>query len=213
MLTQESQAALGHGPDEIVASQALLTAGKTPRPYCHEVRFYSDDTFLLDSLTRTIEAALRSENSVIVVATESHRQSLFLRLQACNLDTAAAIAQGRYISVDASEALSAFMESSGPNKQRFLATVGILVRSAAVAAESRHKRTVVFGEMVALLCAEGRMRAAIELEKLWNELAQECFFYLHCAYPMNEELRGKPFGAICAEHSAIHQDEKVTQNA
>jgi DNA-binding NarL/FixJ family response regulator len=196
--------------DEIVASPASPTSRKTPSPCRHEVQFYSDDRFLLASFTHSIETALRAENAVILIATESHRQSLLLRLQVRDVDTAAAIRAGRYISLDASEALSAFMENSGPNQQRFLSTIGELVRSTVVAAESRDKRVVVFGEMVGLLCAEGRMHAAVELERLWNELAQACFFCLHCAYPMLEELKGWPYATICAEHSAIYQDEKVT---
>jgi hypothetical protein len=57
--------------------------------------------------------------------------------------------------------------------------------------------------MVALLYAEGRIKAAIELERLWNELAQTRSFHLRCAYPMTEKLRGEPYEAICAEHSAV----------
>jgi hypothetical protein len=57
--------------------------------------------------------------------------------------------------------------------------------------------------MVALLCARGNVNAAIELEQLWNELAQTHSFRLRCAYPMTEELKGEPYAAICAEHSAV----------
>ena len=37
---------------------------------------------------------------------------------------------------------------------------------------------------MALLWAEGKSEAAIELEKLWNELAKTYSFSLHCAYPI-----------------------------
>jgi hypothetical protein len=62
---------------------------------------------------------------------------------------------------------------------------------------------VVFGEMVALLCGEGRIKAAIELERLGNEMAQTPFLYLRCAYAMTEAIKGEPYEAICAEHSAV----------
>src|SRR6185369_12095930 len=48
----------------------------------HEVVFYSDDAGLLDDLTRFIGAALEAGNSAVVVATESHRDSLLPRLEA-----------------------------------------------------------------------------------------------------------------------------------
>ena len=51
----------------------------------------------------------RAGNAVIVIATESHRESLLPRLQAHGLDIAAAIEQGRYISLDAADTLSTFM--------------------------------------------------------------------------------------------------------
>ena len=61
----------------------------------------------------------------------------------------------------------------------------------------------MFGEMVAVLCAAGRMKAAIELEQLGNELAETHSFYVRCAYPMTEELNGEPYATICAEHSSV----------
>jgi hypothetical protein len=45
----------------------------------------------LDGFTRFITAALKAENAVIVVATESHRAGLLQRLQAGGVDVAAAI--------------------------------------------------------------------------------------------------------------------------
>ncbi|PYK55896.1 MAG: hypothetical protein DME48_03055 [Verrucomicrobia bacterium] len=57
----------------------------------HEVEFYSDDRHLLDDLTQFVGAALKVGNAAIVVATESHRDSLLSRLQACEIDIGAAV--------------------------------------------------------------------------------------------------------------------------
>ena len=168
----------------------------------HEVQFYSDDASILVSLTQFIQAALEAGSAVIVVATESQRNGLLEGLQAHGADVATATEQGRYIPLDADETLSIFMESAGPNREKFLSNFGALIRHAE-AAEGKHNRVVVFGEMVAVLCAKGRMKAAIELEQLWNELAQTHSFYLRCAYPMTEELKGEPYAMLCAEHSAV----------
>jgi CheY-like chemotaxis protein len=64
-------------------------------PRRHEAGFYSDDAGLLDGFTQVVGASLKAGNSVIVVATESHRGSLFPRLQAHGLDIAAAVEQGQ----------------------------------------------------------------------------------------------------------------------
>jgi DNA-binding NarL/FixJ family response regulator len=165
----------------------------------HEVEFYSDDASFLAGLTRFVETALEAGSKVIVVATESHRNGLLQGLQIRGVDTAAAAQQEHFLVLDAAEVLSKFMENAGPSRERFLSTVAPLIRCA----EIKHKRVELFGEMVALLCADGRMKAAIELEQLWNELAQTHSFRLRCAYPMTEELKGEPYEAICAEHSAV----------
>jgi signal transduction histidine kinase len=64
----------------------------------------------------------------------------------------------------------------------------------------------IFGEMVALLWAEGKAEAAIRLEQLWNGLAPVESFSLFCAYPMScferEEDAGL-FLKVCNEHSAV----------
>lgn len=165
----------------------------------HEVEFYSDDASFLAGLTRFVETALEAGSKVIVVATEPHRNGLLQGLQARGVNTAAAAQQEHFLLLDAAEVLSKFMENAGPSRERFLSTVAPLIRGA----EIKHKRVVVFGEAVGVLCADGRTQAAIELEQLWNELAQTHSFRLRCAYPMTEELKGKSYAAICAEHSAI----------
>jgi DNA-binding NarL/FixJ family response regulator len=165
----------------------------------HEVQFYSDNASFLVGLTRFVEAALEAGSTVIVVATELHRKNLLQGLQARGVDTATADEQERFFLLDAAEVLSTFMENAGPNRKRFLSAIAPLIRCA----EIKHQRVELFGEMVALLCADGRIKAAIELEQLWNELAQTHSFRLRCAYPMTEALKGEPHAAICAEHSAV----------
>ena len=81
----------------------------------HEAGFYSDDRFVLDDLTQFIGAALKAGNAAIVVATESHRDSLLPRLQAYGLDIGTAIEQGRYIALDAADALPTFMLNGMPD--------------------------------------------------------------------------------------------------
>jgi DNA-binding NarL/FixJ family response regulator len=189
-----------------LAKKGSPVAGTEKReiiPRNHEVQFYSDDASFLVGLTRFVETVLEAGSAVIVIATECHRKNLLQGLQAHGMDIASATEQGRYIPLDAAETLSTFMEREGPNRERFLSTLGALIRDAETVAEGEHKRVVVFGEMVAVLCAEDRMKAAIELERLGNELAQTHSFHARCAYPMAEELKGEPYATICAEHTAV----------
>jgi signal transduction histidine kinase len=67
--------------------------------------------------------------------------------------------------------------------------------------------------MVALLWAEGNLEAAIQLEQLWNDLAQTHSFELLCAYPMSlfgHSGDGAPIERIFAVHSHVIPAESYT---
>ena len=134
----------------------------------------------LDDLTEFIGAALRAGNAAIVVATESHRDSLLPRLQAYGLDIGAAIEQGRYISLDAADTLSTFMLNVMPDPVRFLKLFGSLIVTAAEAAKGEQARVAVCGECAPLLWAQGNAEAAIRVEQLGNQLAKT-YYVIFCA--------------------------------
>ena len=162
---------------------------------------------MLDDLTQFIGAALKAGNAAIVVATESHRDSLLPRLQAHGLDIGAAIEQGRYISLDAADALSTFMLNGMPDPVRFLKLFGNLIATAAKAAKGEQARVAVFGEMCHLLWAQGNAEAAIQVEKLGNQLAKTYDVDILCGYSLGSVQGGMDshiFQRICAEHSAVH---------
>jgi CheY-like chemotaxis protein len=174
---------------------------------CHEVGFYSEDTRLLDDLTQFVGAALNAGNAAIVVATESHQDSLLPRLKAHGVDIAAAIGQGRYISVDAADALSTFMVNGMPDSLLFLKLFGDLILAAAQAANEEHAPVAVFGECVHLLWAEGKAEAVIRLEHLSDEIAKSYDVDILCGYHSGTVQGGmdsQTFQRICAEHSAVY---------
>jgi DNA-binding NarL/FixJ family response regulator len=173
----------------------------------HEVGFFSDDAGLLDDLTRFIEAALKAGNAAIVVATESRRDSLLLRLQAQGLDIAAAIEQGRYIALDAADALAKFMLHGVPDPVRFLYVLGNLISTAAKTVKGKQARVAIFGEMCHLLLAQGNAEAAIQVEKLGTQLAETYDADILCGYYVRNvqgEMESHIFQRICAEHSAVY---------
>jgi DNA-binding NarL/FixJ family response regulator len=173
----------------------------------HEVGFYSDDRRFLDDLTQFIGAALRAGNAAIVVSTESHRDSLLPRLQAYGLDVGAAIEQGRYIALDAGDALSTFMINGMPDPARFLSLFGNLIVTAGHAAKGEPARVAVFGEGVNLLWAQGKVEAAIRVESLTNQIPKTYEVDILCGYSVGSVQGGMEthiFQEICAEHSAVY---------
>lgn len=173
----------------------------------HEVGFYSDDQRLLEDLTQFVGAALRTGNAAIVVSTESHRDSLLPRLQAYGLDVGAAIEQGRYIALDAADALSTFMINGMPDPPRFMKVLGDLVATAAKAGKGEQARVAIFGEMCHLLWAQRNAEAAIQVEKLGNLLVKTYDVDILCGYLLSSVQGGmdsRVFERICAEHSAVY---------
>ena len=173
----------------------------------HEAGFYSDDRFVLDDLTQFIGAALKAGNSAIVVATKSRRDSLLPRLQAYGLDIGAAIEQGRYIALDAADALLTFMLRGKPDPVRFLKVLGNLIATAAEAVKGEQARVAIFGEMCHLLWAQGNAEAAIQVEKLGNQLVKTYGVDILCGYSLPSVQSGMEspiYEKICAEHSAVY---------
>jgi signal transduction histidine kinase len=179
----------------------------------HTVQFYRDDSFLLDELGRFIGSALEAGDAGIVIARRYHRNGIEQRLALRGLDISSAIAQGRYVPLDAAETLSKFMHEGFPDEDCFEEIIGELIARASAAAEGNCRRVVAFGEMVALLWEDGKSDAAIRLEQLWSHLAQTHSFSLRCAYPMtsfHREEHEEVFLKICAEHSGVIPSDGYT---
>ncbi len=150
----------------------------------HVVQFYTEDAALLVAISRFIGTALGAGDAAVVIATRAHRDGLFLQLKERGFDVSGAVRQGRLIAVDAAETLSRFMRDGWPDPARFASVVGGFFDQIRAVTGTERPRVAAFGEMVALLWAEGKSEAAIRLEELWNDLARTHSFALHCAYPI-----------------------------
>ncbi len=181
--------------------------GRTDAPRRHEVQFYSADLVLLESFTRFLAAALKANKAVVVLATKLHREGLAQRLQAEGFDVDDAIQQGTYIPLDAADMLSTIMENGGPDCARFLKGLTGVIESAAKAAKKEHLRIAICGECVGLLCALGNANAAVQLERVGNDLVETHNIDIMCAYPLSSfhDAKGvRAFQSICAEHTAVY---------
>jgi PAS domain S-box-containing protein len=176
----------------------------------HQVQFYGDDAFLVDDLAEFIGGALREHGSAVVIATRAHSHSLLRKLRSLGVDHRAATKEGRFISLDAADVMSKFIEGDRIDPSRFSEVCGAALSRAAASSRELAKRVVAFGEMVALLLAEGKSDLAIQVEKLWNELARSHSFTLRCAYPLQSfqmHRDAETLLKICAEHSAVIADQ------
>jgi signal transduction histidine kinase/CheY-like chemotaxis protein len=168
----------------------------------HAVQFYEHEAYLLDSVTDYIGSALSAASAGILIATPPHRDGVAQRLIARGHDVAGAGAQGLYVALDARETLSRFMVDGWPDPTRFDDTIGTLIART----RERVPQVHAFGEMVALLWAEGNSDAAIRLEELWDELRARHPFMLLCAYPIeafHDTSHAKSFGEMTTLHTNV----------
>lgn len=171
-------------------------------PHDHAVGFYDTDADLVALVAQQLAKGYQSENALLVVASRSHREGIGEALAAAGVDVVGARAAGRMLALDAAETLGRFMVGGVPDPDRFAGVIGPLV-----AGIGKSGRPVsAFGEMVSLLWDAGNVAGAVELERLWNELAREHRFSLFCAYPIGSLTEADDLVAtsrICAHHSDV----------
>ncbi len=145
----------------------------------HCVQIYENDTVFLDALEGFVLAGLRQNEACILIATAPHLAWLTERLIGAGIDVAAAKASDQFIALDAQTCLASFMHDGWPDEALFHAFVGPLLRRV----RPRYPAVRAFGEMVALMWANGDRAATLRLEHLWAVLCKREEFALFCAYP------------------------------
>lgn len=180
-------------------------------PCDHLVQIYESDAAFLDVLEGFVAAGIVAGEGVVIIAVESHRAALERRLAARGIDVGRAQAEDRFIVLDAQETLDTFMCDGWPDEEKFKGAVhGLLQRAGK---DGRGVRA--FGEMVALLWAQGHCGATVRLEYLWHRLCEERQFSLLCAYPKSgfTENAADSIRQICDAHSHVVQARGlVTRN-
>ena len=123
------------------------------------------------------------------------------------MNVPAAIEQGRYIALDAADALSRLTVNDTPDPVRCARVIGDLIMGATKGVKGEHGQVAVCGEIAPTLLSKGNAEGAIKLEHLWDEITRgygvhTLCGYLSTAFPDKES--SPILEAICAEHSAVH---------
>lgn len=175
-------------------------------PNVHSVHFYESSPALIQRLCGISASALRSGNSVLIVATAEHRMQLVKELKDSGVNVRSVARDGRFVMFDAEDTLATFMVDQMPDAERFQRSVGGLLSEAKRRAISKDQGLTVFGEMVAVLWSEGKRDAALSLERMWNDALNSTAFHLHCAYPrsiFNTKSGDSEMESICHSHSHV----------
>ena len=148
-------------------------------PCDHVVQIYENDSVFLDALSGFVGGGINAGECVIVIATTGHLEALNTRLSNYGISVDTLISDDRYIPLDADEILSKFMVDNWPDEKLFMQTVSSILERG----QCKQRRIRAFGEMVALLWAQGLNGATVHLEFLWNKFCKQNEFCLFCAYP------------------------------
>lgn len=178
--------------------------------HTHVVQFSEHETALIDAVSSFIVTGLRAGDVCLVFTTPSHRASLEQRLLAEGINFPTTQMENSLVFLDAREMITRFFVNEQLEPARFFAEMGQLIEQ--VGQSQRPLR--IFGEMVALLWADGKQDVALHLEELWNELSQRYAFSLFCAYPLHDfdgHAHEELFIRICQQHSQVIPSESYLQ--
>jgi hypothetical protein len=170
-------------------------------PCEHVVQIYENDDAFLDLLTGYVSGGIDSGDSVVVIATASHLNSLNERLTKNGMEVSRLIKSNQYIPLDAEGTLSRFMVNGWPDENLFNHVVSEVI----VRAKIDGRQVRAFGEMVAILWAKGLVGATVRLEQLWNRFCENEAFSLFCAYPKSGFIQDAAESVmhICGAHSKM----------
>ena len=167
----------------------------------HDLVFCSSDAVLVAAFSRFITGALGRGNAVIVLVTAAHERSLQHTLRASQVDLALAIRQQRYVTVSITELLAKVMVDGRPDPTRFVNAAEELLTEVARRA-GQHAEIASCGECAPTLWANGHVEAAIQLEQLWDGIAESRPLDTLCAYPLAVRDESVPaVRRLCAEHT------------
>ncbi len=172
------------------------------------IQIYENDQVFLNTLASFVGGGINAGDCCMVIATLPHLSALENRLISYGVHLETLLLDDRYIPIDAHQMLSSFMNRGWPNEEQLLELVsGLLDRG------KLHNRKIrVFGEMVALLWAQGSKEAAVQLEQLWGKICGQYSLSLFCAYPKHgftEDINASMTHIYCAHSKMIDGSQKA----
>jgi hypothetical protein len=173
-------------------------------PRDHVVQLYQDQDFLNRAVCRFAGAALTNGEGLILVPTAAHWNAFRPRLEAEGVDVKAAQASGQLTVVDADELLPRFMQKALPDGPMFLGLAGEII--ARTRGAGRYPKVRWWGEMVNVLWERGDVSASMNLEDLFDRVADEQDIAIFCSFLMdnfNGEIHTHMLPRLGENHSHL----------
>jgi DNA-binding NarL/FixJ family response regulator len=172
----------------------------------HAVHVHANDSRFLDDVSQFVAATLRSGEQIVMVVSEATRIGVDQRLQARQMNLAMLSERGQYVAEDSALALSQVMIDARPDRRRLAQIINGLDHLRLAFQKRPNGRLTILGDMAVALCRNGNFEAALEIERIWNELTHALPFFTVCSYPIDcfEPSEGRTrLCNVCDEHSAV----------
>lgn len=177
----------------------------------HLCEFYPNPQAMADSVCDYVVPGITRGDGVILIAATENLFKFQEILERRSIDVHRAKSTGKLIMIDAHECLEKFMVNGLPDKDRFMNTVGSLVKDF----KTKYTRIRAFGEMVNILWEKNNLEGAIRLEELWNDLNDKYQFSLLCGYAddkFKKQMNIEALKAICSAHTHIISNGQLCLN-
>lgn len=143
------------------------------------LQIYQNEDVFLDTLIGFVGTGINAGDCILVIAKTKHLNALTDKLKKLAVKPDTLIADDRYIPVQAEALLPSLLDNGDVDEQKFRSLISTHVKKA----RQRKRRIRVFGELVNLLCEQGKPETAVKLEHLWNNIGKEESLNVYCAYP------------------------------
>lgn len=174
-----------------------------PAEKAHMVHLCRDAASLRVTVSHYLSDGFRCGDAAAVIATRDHVDEFRKGLRERGVDSDRMEGEGRLAVLDARATLDTFMRQGMPDETLFRRTVGGVLSGLSAKGPPNIR---AYGEMVSLLWNDRQFDAAVQLEELWNRLAESQNFTLLCVYEgdvLAPEFHGRSAQAMYEQHSHV----------
>ncbi len=171
-------------------------------PGRHFAQIHRESDTLVESAFAFLEAGVRSDHSVLLIASADQEQRLFDRLAADKLHPKSLCNSGQMAVLYSDEILLQLLKDGVPEWAEFRSVLSPVLSRLQPAGRGVR----VYSELADTLWRAGNTEAAIRLEDFWNAMASAYSFSLYCGYTMDtqsEHAYAGPLEELGRTHSDI----------
>lgn len=168
----------------------------------HEIHFYPDDASFVAGFASFVERSLKARRAVLALIGESHRSEILRILETSGIHVSIAIEAGHFVPLDAAEVREEFMVNDRVDPVRLWRTSTGLLETLM---ESNPGVPIsICGEGAFMLLALGNGEAALEVERVWDQIAMRYGVEVCCPYLTGSYMQDRgTYEQIRAAHSGM----------